>query len=44
MSEESGSGDFAEVARRAYDAVNRRDFDTLMTFWAADVRLAEERG
>ena len=36
MSEESTTPDLVELSRRALEAVNRRDFDAMMSFYALD--------
>ena len=40
MSEESTTPDPAELTRRAFEAVNRRDLDAVMSFFAPDAFLA----
>jgi ketosteroid isomerase-like protein len=37
MTEEPTTPDLAEITRRSFDAVNRRDFDTLMSYAAPDL-------
>jgi hypothetical protein len=37
MPEEPATSDLAEITRRGIDAVNRRDFDTLMSYAAPDL-------
>ena len=43
MSEESTTPDLVELVRRVTEAVNRRDFDAVMSFYAPDavLRLTE---
>ncbi len=36
MPDESTTPDLVEISRRAYEAVNRRDFDAVMSFWGPD--------
>src|SRR5439155_19838019 len=36
MSEESTTPDLVELSRRTFDAYNRRDFDTVMSFYGRD--------
>ncbi len=40
MSEESTSPDLAELTRVVFEAVNRRDIDAVMSFFAPDALLA----
>ncbi|MEA2209542.1 MAG: hypothetical protein QOF54_2019, partial [Solirubrobacteraceae bacterium] len=46
MSEESAAPDPAELTRLVFEAVNRRDIDSIMSFFAADAffdgRAADE--
>ena len=37
MSEESTTPDLEEAVRRAFEALNRRDFDAWLAMWAPDV-------
>jgi ketosteroid isomerase-like protein len=39
MSEESTTPDLVELVRRAYDAIKRRDFDSLVGLYALDAVL-----
>ena len=43
MSEESTTSDLAGLLRRATAAVNRRDFDTVMSFYAPDAAFDGSR-
>ena len=43
MSEESGTPDPVELTRAAFEAVNRRDLDSLMRFYAPDALLDTTR-
>jgi hypothetical protein len=36
MSEESTIPDLVELTRRQFDATDRSDFDSIMSFWGAD--------
>jgi ketosteroid isomerase-like protein len=36
MSEKSTSPDMVEIQRRSIEAVNRRDFDAMLSFWGPD--------
>ena len=41
MSEESKTPDMAELVRTAFDALNRRDFEALEKFYAADAVMTQ---